>query len=219
MSGVKFYDEVLGCDSGSVHQGYNKTNSILLVDGEEVSSINLNNGRKTTIISLSEPISSIDLDENDLKLYILTKSQFHILDMSSKTLISSRELESISWLYPNGIEKNNTSSAIYVAIFNTIDGKTTVYEFNEDSLASEPVKLFDDVDNDLGGSSMKFSEANNSLFFTAAIGLGGQVRQYLFKEFNLDNSTWTNHEVEVSGTWSNFNSFILDDNYGLIYLG
>ena len=211
-SGFNFYDEVLGCDSGTVHKGYNKENSVLLIDEERVVSLNLNNGSKTTVISLSEEITSIDLDENDSKLYILTPSRIYILDMNSKTLISSEELD-VAFQYPQGISKANTSSAIYVSFYNSSDGTGSVFEFNEDLLASEPIKVFDGID--IYGSTMKLSEAFNSLYFSAWLPGQSQTYQYILKSFNLNDATWTDHEVYDGA--SQISDLIIDDNYGVIY--
>jgi hypothetical protein len=211
-SGADFYDEVLGCDSGFVKQGYHKKNKILLLDGDAVVSVNLNNGNKTTLITFSEQIIDIDLDENDLKLYLMTSSHLHILDMNTKSLIASREFSGTPVYNPSVIQKNNITSAFYVSLSNG-----DVFEFKEDSLTSEPTKIINSSD---GGNrnvwQMQYSRASNSLYFSfSETESTDNFPRHKLTAFSLDNLNWTTHKTHDNKTY--YDDFIIDDNLGFIY--
>ena len=212
-TGTIIYDRFLDCDSGNVIEGYNTENKILLADKNKLVSLDLNDGNKTTLVTLPESILAVDFDDKDSKLYLLDSSHLYIFDMNTKAVIASRGFVDTPLgaygLYPERIKKNTASSAIYVG------QSGAVYEFKEDSLDSEPIKIIESsTEISLETNNMEYSKASNSLYFGIVADETNQLGI-----LNLDSLILTTQETHayLFGKQDFYDDLVLDDNLGFIY--
>ena len=213
-SGNIIYDSFFGsivsdCARGRVLGGYKTENKILLADGEKIISLDLSNGIKTTLITLSEEIYGADLDEKDSKLYLVSNSRFYIVDMNTNEVIGTRLFEETPLAFgsPHAIKKNTTTSAIYIG---KVGG---IFEFNEDSLDSQPTAILESSGEHQFNwlASLQYSAAFNSLYLAS--------NNFRLSVVDLDDLTLTSHQLlDTAGYGSPlFDGLAINDNAGVIY--
>lgn len=226
-SGEFIYDKGMGCNSDWPIDGYNLKNKILLTNRGSLKSLNLDDEELTVlkIFSDSEYVAAAHMDEKDTTLYFATDQRLYIFDMITKSVISSRSFEGTQINSVSSLQKNTSSSAIYVASGYT--GESVVYAFNAESLESEPIKILDNFtfDNSVDLPTMQYSSEFNSLYFGVSLIDQSNRRSWGIGVFNLDSLTTMTHQIrEYSDNAkmqekaaSPLTNMLIDNNSNLLY--